>query len=104
MSTNATSCWLRVRDAAQHIGLSCATLNKMRHYGTGPRYYKRARIIFYDIQDLDAWVRVNSYSSTSQYPVKPNSTAALPEKPEPKDKRRTKHLSAPAKSIQDAAA
>lgn len=57
---------IRVRDAAAHLGLSKSTLDKMRHYGTGPRYYKLGRAVIYKIADLDAWVSERAATSTWQ--------------------------------------
>lgn len=57
---------IRVRDAAAHLGLSKSTLDKMRHYGTGPRYYKLGHAVIYKIADLDAWVAERAATSTWQ--------------------------------------
>lgn len=47
---------IRVREAADYVGLSKSTLDKLRCYGTGPRYFKLGRAVVYDTADLDAWV------------------------------------------------
>ncbi|WFU88970.1 helix-turn-helix domain-containing protein [Rhizobium sp. CC1099] len=46
---------IRVKEAAHYIGLSKSTLDKLRHFGGGPRYYKLGRAVVYDTEDLDAW-------------------------------------------------
>jgi predicted DNA-binding transcriptional regulator AlpA len=48
---------LRVRQAADYLGLSKSFLDKARCYGTGPAYAKLgASIIIYSTDDLDTWV------------------------------------------------
>jgi len=47
---------LRVRQAAEYVGLSKSALDKYRHYGVGPTYIKLGRSVIYRVEDLDAWV------------------------------------------------
>ena len=48
---------LRTFEAAQYVGLSASSLEKMRSLGTGPRFVRLTeRAIGYDIRDLDAWL------------------------------------------------
>lgn len=47
---------IRVREAASYVGLSKSTLDKLRCYGTGPRYSKLGRAVVYDTADLDGWM------------------------------------------------
>lgn len=47
---------IRVREAADYVGLSKSTLDKLRCYGTGPRYFKLGRAVVYSTSDLDDWV------------------------------------------------
>jgi predicted DNA-binding transcriptional regulator AlpA len=48
---------LRVHEAAERIGLSVSTLNKMRCDGRGPPFIKlTGKTIGYMTEDLDAWV------------------------------------------------
>jgi predicted DNA-binding transcriptional regulator AlpA len=56
---------LPVRDAADYVGLSCSTLNKLRLYGGGPVFLKLGRRVAYDVADLDAWLASKRRSSTS---------------------------------------
>lgn len=55
---------VRVRAAAEYLGLSKSTLDKLRHFGGGPRYFKLGRIVVYDTDDLDAWRNERAATST----------------------------------------
>ncbi|QWK79138.1 helix-turn-helix transcriptional regulator [Ochrobactrum sp. BTU1] len=55
---------IRVREAAAYLGLSKSTMDKLRHFGGGPRYFKLGRAIIYDTDDLDAWRNERSAMST----------------------------------------
>ncbi|TCP87290.1 AlpA family transcriptional regulator [Rhizobium sp. PP-CC-2G-626] len=55
---------LRVKQAAHHLGLSKSTLDKLRCFGGGPRYYKLGRAVVYEVTDLDAWKAERARSST----------------------------------------
>jgi predicted DNA-binding transcriptional regulator AlpA len=58
--------FLRVREAAAFVGLSSATLNKLRCVGGGPVFHKAGRAVIYDRDDLTAWLRaLKKRSSTS---------------------------------------
>lgn len=46
---------IRVREAAEYLGLSKSTLDKLRCFGGGPRFYKFGRAVVYSTADLDAW-------------------------------------------------
>jgi hypothetical protein len=59
--------WLRVRAAAEHLGIGVGTLNKLRSYCGGPLYSKMmAGVVSYDIADLDAWATKRKVRSTSE--------------------------------------
>jgi predicted DNA-binding transcriptional regulator AlpA len=47
---------LRVRQAADYVGLSKSALDKFRCYGGGPAYAKLGASVIYTTEDLDAWV------------------------------------------------
>jgi predicted DNA-binding transcriptional regulator AlpA len=47
---------LRVRMAAEYVGLSKSALDKYRCYGGGPVYAKLGTTVIYGTEDLDAWV------------------------------------------------
>ena len=48
--------YLDTRHAADYLGISPSTLNRMRVTGEGPRYAKAGRRVIYDPEDLNAWV------------------------------------------------
>jgi predicted DNA-binding transcriptional regulator AlpA len=52
--------------AAQRLGLSISTLEKMRCLGGGPAYLKLGRRVVYEVADLDAWKAARRTLSTSQ--------------------------------------
>lgn len=47
---------MNVDQAAERLGLSRSTLEKMRHTGRGPRYVKLGGRVFYRRADLDAYI------------------------------------------------
>ena len=47
---------LRVRQAAEYIGLSKSFLDKARLTGTGPVFAKLGASVVYSTDDLDTWV------------------------------------------------
>lgn len=58
--------------AAEFLGISVPTVQRMRSDGSGPRFVrlgrgKRSRIA-YRRSDLAAWIEANTYASTAQYP------------------------------------
>ena len=57
--------FLATKQAAQYVGLSPRTLEKMRTEGGGPSYRKHGRYVRYHLADLDAWSTARSKSSTS---------------------------------------
>ena len=54
-------------EAAQHLGLSESTLNKLRLTGGGPTYIKLGRRVLYKTQDLEDWLGRHRRSSTSDH-------------------------------------
>ncbi|TCQ80279.1 AlpA family transcriptional regulator [Ochrobactrum sp. BH3] len=62
---------LRVKEAAAYLGLSKSTLDKYRHFGTGPRFFKPGRSVIYDTADLDAWR--NQFAATSTWQAANNN-------------------------------
>jgi predicted DNA-binding transcriptional regulator AlpA len=65
---NKISRMLRPNDAAHYLGISEATLAKWRcRVSSGPPYVKLGpRIVAYDQDELDAWMRGRSRRSTSE--------------------------------------
>lgn len=54
--------------AAKYVGLSKSTLEKLRVWGTGPKYLKLNRTVRYRVSDLEAWLNERVVSSTSESP------------------------------------
>jgi len=54
-----------VESAAEYVGLSVSTLNKLRVFGGGPVFLKLGRRVAYDVTDLDAWLATRRRRSTS---------------------------------------
>ncbi len=61
---------LTVAEAAQRLKLSRSFLDKRRIKGDGPTFSRIGRSIRYRAEDLDAWARSQSHSSTSEYEVR----------------------------------
>lgn len=57
---------LRPPEASALTGLAVATLQDMRHDGTGPRYFKQAKFIYYSERDLLEWLVAGERRNTSQ--------------------------------------
>ena len=57
--------FLATKQAAQYVGLSPRTLEKMRTEGGGPSYRKHGRYVRYHLADLDAWSASRRKNSTS---------------------------------------
>lgn len=51
--------FLTTREVAERLGLSPTTLRIWRTNGTGPRFYRFHRSIFYKREDVDAWIGEN---------------------------------------------
>lgn len=66
--------YIRVLAAAEYLGYSKSTMDKHRHYGTGPRYHKNGRAVSYTIADLDEWMA--STGRTSTWAANDNQSAA----------------------------
>ena len=56
---------LRTVAAANYVGSSKSTLEKLRVYGGGPIFHKLGRTVVYDTDDLDAWLATRRRNSTS---------------------------------------
>ncbi|TIS52659.1 MAG: helix-turn-helix domain-containing protein [Mesorhizobium sp.] len=54
---------IRVRQAAEYVGLSKSNLDKMRCYGGGPAYIKLGNSVIYRTEDLDLWLAGNRRAS-----------------------------------------
>lgn len=56
--------FLTTAQAAQYLGLSPRTLERMRTLGYGPKYRKHGRHVRYLITDLDEWSTAQARLST----------------------------------------
>jgi predicted DNA-binding transcriptional regulator AlpA len=56
---------LRVAEAADYIGISKSTLDKLRCYGGGPIFIKVGARVVYDRMDLDAWLAGKKVANTA---------------------------------------
>ncbi len=55
---------IRTPAAAEYLGLSKSTLDKLRCFGGGPAYLKLGRAVVYATADLDAWMAQRKRAST----------------------------------------
>lgn len=55
---------IRVKSAAEYVGLSKSTLDKLRCYGGGPKYFKVGRAVVYSTDTLDDWVASKERAGT----------------------------------------
>jgi predicted DNA-binding transcriptional regulator AlpA len=56
---------LRVAAAADYIGISKSSLDKLRCYGGGPLYLKLGKRVVYDRVDLDTWLAGKKVANTA---------------------------------------
>lgn len=47
--------YLNTRQAAHRLGISLRKLEQMRSDSTGPRFRRHGRLVFYHVDDLEAW-------------------------------------------------
>ena len=64
MTEKPTGPYLRTAAAANYIGSTESKLEKLRHFGGGPVYYKNGRVVLYTKADLDAYVLAQRRMST----------------------------------------
>lgn len=55
-----------VESAAEYIGLSASTMNKLRVRGDGPEFLKLGRRVVYETRALDQWLAGKRRKSTSE--------------------------------------
>src|SRR6187431_3303148 len=65
-----------VGEAAEHLGLSASTLNKLRCAGGGPLFIKIGAQVLYEVADLDAWAASFKRRSTSDCGYAPPNKGA----------------------------
>lgn len=59
--------YVNEKEAAQYIGLSVKTLQRMRVQGNGIPFIKAGARILYDMSDLDTFMQDRKIQSTSTY-------------------------------------
>ncbi|MCC6912750.1 MAG: helix-turn-helix domain-containing protein [Rhodospirillaceae bacterium] len=69
MNRHGARKYLTTKQAAEYLGLSPRTLERMRREGGGPVYRKHGRHVLYHIDDLDAWSKARARPSTAGQPV-----------------------------------
>lgn len=57
---------LRTPEAAEYLGLSVSTLEKMRGAGGGPPFLAMGRAVSYAVADLDAWAAARTVRNISE--------------------------------------
>ncbi|UXN62887.1 helix-turn-helix domain-containing protein [Phyllobacterium sp. A18/5-2] len=55
---------IRVKEAADYVGLSKSSLDKLRCFGGGPQYFKVGRAVIYSTDVLDQWLASKSRKET----------------------------------------
>lgn len=56
----------RTPEAAQYLGLSVSTLEKLRGTGDSPPFISMGRAVSYAVADLDAWAAARTVRNTSE--------------------------------------
>jgi len=54
-------------EAAAYCRGATSNFNKMRMTGSGPKYLKLGKRVFYTKAALDAWLEARTFKSTSEY-------------------------------------
>lgn len=67
---------LRTPEAAEYLGLSVSTLEKMRVSGGGPPFAAFGRAVSYAPADLDAWAAARTVRNTSEARMRRQAGAA----------------------------
>ena len=67
---------LRTPEAAEYLGLSVSTLEKLRVTGGGPAFAAMGRAISYGVTDLDAWAAARTVNNTSEARARRRAVAA----------------------------
>ena len=59
---------LSVEQTTERLGIPKATMAKMRWAGSGPKFVKIGRKVYYRVSDIEAWIEAQTRSSTSEKP------------------------------------
>lgn len=62
--------------ASKYLKSTVQTMAGWRVKGIGPRYRKCGRLVRYSLEDLDAFLQENTFTSTSEYPADSNKPCA----------------------------
>lgn len=65
--------FLTSKKTAETLNSSERTLERHRANGTGPVFIKFGRRILYRLEDIEAWVKANTFRSTSDYGARDRS-------------------------------
>ena len=49
--------YLNTRQSAHFLSISVRKLEQMRSAGTGPRFRRHGRLVYYHVDDLESWSR-----------------------------------------------
>jgi hypothetical protein len=49
--------WMSTQQLVEYSGYAKSTLEKLRCYGGGPRFYKRRGKVYYRRLDVDRWMK-----------------------------------------------
>lgn len=60
---------LRPPEVSELTGLAVATLQDQRHDGTGIRYFKQGKFVYYSERDVLAWLIAGARYSTTRNPA-----------------------------------
>lgn len=60
--------WLRTFEAAKYLGVSISTLEAWRHYKKGPSYYKRGKLVYYAISELNNFITLGTSNNVAAEP------------------------------------
>lgn len=71
----ATDRWLNRRQAAEHVGLSSRTLDRLALDGSGPPFAVVGKRVLYPLRELDTWMRLRLATSTSAATVRATQAA-----------------------------
>jgi predicted DNA-binding transcriptional regulator AlpA len=74
--TTTISSLLLEREAATYLRLTPRTLAKYRSEGGGPNFAKLGGRVVYPKEDIDAWIRQCTVSSTAEYRAQSGGSTA----------------------------
>ncbi len=66
MNDKTEARYWNTKHAADYLGISAATLNRMRLTGDGPRYAKAGTRVIYSRDDLETWAEANKRTFTKE--------------------------------------